>query len=62
MDPVPGESHLNTMLREEVFKALTTFGHKETHEELKNRFQIYINDRNASVLPVGIRKVHIISL
>ncbi|KAK1434223.1 hypothetical protein QVD17_11142 [Tagetes erecta] len=62
LDPVPGESHLNTMLREEIFKALATFGHKETHEELKNRFQIYINDRNAPVLPVGIRKATYISI
>ncbi|KAI3786185.1 hypothetical protein L1987_45317 [Smallanthus sonchifolius] len=46
------------MLREEVLKALATFGHKETHEELKNQFQIYINDRNTSVFPVDIRKLY----
>ncbi|MFS7974548.1 putative membrane alanyl aminopeptidase [Helianthus anomalus] len=62
MEPVPGESHLNTLLREEVFKALATFGHKETHEELKSRFQIYINDKFTSVLPVDIRKAAYISI
>ena len=46
------------MLREEVFMALATFGHKETHEELKKRFQIYISDKSTSVFPVDIRKVN----
>ncbi|KAK9066171.1 hypothetical protein SSX86_013492 [Deinandra increscens subsp. villosa] len=62
LEPVPGESHLNTMLREEVFKALATFGHKETHEELKNRFQIYISNKMTSVFPVDIRKAAYISI
>ncbi|GJU40929.1 aminopeptidase M1-like protein isoform X1 [Tanacetum coccineum] len=35
LEPVSGESHLNTMLREEDFMALANFEHKETHEELK---------------------------
>ncbi|KAI3521385.1 hypothetical protein L1887_10848 [Cichorium endivia] len=62
LEPVIGESHLNTMLREEVFMALATFGHKETHEELKKRFQTYINDKNTSVFPVDIRKAAYISI
>ncbi|XP_076884989.1 aminopeptidase M1-like [Bidens hawaiensis] len=62
LEPVPGESHLNSMLREEVFKALATFGHKETHEELKNRFQIYISDKSTPVFPVGIRRAAYISI
>lgn len=62
LEPVSGESHLNTMLREEVFVALATFGHKETHEELKKRFQIYIKDKNTSVFPVDIRKAAYISV
>ncbi|KAD4889372.1 hypothetical protein E3N88_21445 [Mikania micrantha] len=62
LEPVPGDGHLNTMLREEVFKALATFGHKETIVELKNRFQTYINDKNTSIFPVGIRKAAYISV
>nr|KAJ0208994.1 hypothetical protein LSAT_V11C400194410 [Lactuca sativa] len=62
VEPVSGESHLNTMLREEVFMALATFGHKETHEELKKRFQTYMNDKNTSVFPVDIRKAAYISI
>ncbi|KAI7735793.1 hypothetical protein M8C21_000555, partial [Ambrosia artemisiifolia] len=62
LEPVPGESHLHTLLREEVFMALATFGHKETHEELKNRFQMYVNDKFTSVFPVDIRKAAYISI
>ena len=47
------------MLREEVFMALANFDHKETHEELKKRFQTYLNDKNTAVFPVDIRKVNI---
>nr|GEX30390.1 G-type lectin S-receptor-like serine/threonine-protein kinase [Tanacetum cinerariifolium] len=39
LEAVSRESHLTTMVREEVFMALVNFDHKETHEELKNRFQ-----------------------
>nr|XP_043614799.1 aminopeptidase M1-like isoform X2 [Erigeron canadensis] len=62
LEPVLGESHLNTMLREEVYMALATFGHKETHEELKKRFHKYANDKNTSVFPVDIRKAAYISI
>nr|GEV94555.1 hypothetical protein [Tanacetum cinerariifolium] len=39
LEAVSRESHLTTMVREEVFMALVDFDHKEAHEELKNRFQ-----------------------
>ncbi|GJY51460.1 aminopeptidase M1-like protein isoform X1 [Tanacetum coccineum] len=39
LEAVSGESHLPTMVREEVFMALVNLDHKETHEELKKRFQ-----------------------
>ncbi|XP_071711072.1 aminopeptidase M1-like [Rutidosis leptorrhynchoides] len=62
MEPVYGECLLNSMLREEVYMALATFGHKETHEELKRRFQTYVYDKTTSVFPVDIRKAVYISI
>nr|GEV37289.1 aminopeptidase M1-like isoform X2 [Tanacetum cinerariifolium] len=56
MEPVSGESHLNKMLREEVFMALDNFDHKETHEELKKRFQRYVKDKDTALFLVNIRK------
>ncbi|GJV05289.1 aminopeptidase M1-like protein isoform X1, partial [Tanacetum coccineum] len=62
LEPVSGESHLNTMLREQVFMALANFDHKETHDELKKRFQTYVNDKDTAVFPVDVRKAAYISI
>lgn len=52
----PVESHLNALLRGEIYIALATFGHDKTQNEALQRFQILLNDRNTSVLSVGTRK------
>eukprot|EP00268_Persea_americana_P036936 TRINITY_DN364_c0_g1_i3.p1 TRINITY_DN364_c0_g1~~TRINITY_DN364_c0_g1_i3.p1 ORF type:complete len:895 (+),score=152.53 TRINITY_DN364_c0_g1_i3:409-3093(+) len=55
-DPKSGESHLDAMLRGEILIALSLFGHDATQTEAVRRFQAFIDDRNASLLPPDIRK------
>ncbi|XXG42913.1 hypothetical protein AAC387_Pa01g3067 [Persea americana] len=55
-DPKSGESHLDAMLRGEILTALSLFGHDATQTEAVRRFQAFIDDRNASLLPPDIRK------
>ncbi|OAY36519.2 hypothetical protein MANES_11G022802v8 [Manihot esculenta] len=52
----PVESHLNALLRGEIYIVLATFGHDKTQNEALQRFQILLNDRNTSVLSVCTRK------
>lgn len=54
----PVESHLNALLRGEIYIVLATFGHDKTQNEALQRFQILLNDRNTSVLSVCTRKVN----
>ena len=43
LGPVAGESHLDTLLREEVLVALATFDHSETQKELMKRLRSYLD-------------------
>ena len=56
-ESISGESHLNALLRGEVFLALATFGHNKTHKEAIQRFQTLLNDRNTHLLSADTRKV-----
>ncbi|GMY34642.1 aminopeptidase M1-like isoform X1, partial [Fagus crenata] len=55
-ESISGESHLNALLRGEVFLALSTFGHDKTHKEAIERFQTLLNDRNTHLLSADTRK------
>uniref|UniRef100_A0A7N2R481 Aminopeptidase n=1 Tax=Quercus lobata TaxID=97700 RepID=A0A7N2R481_QUELO len=55
-ESISGESHLNALLRGEVFLALATFGHNKTHKEAIQRFQMLLNDRNTRLLSADTRK------
>lgn len=55
-DPKQGESHLDALLRGELFATLAVFGHEETLEEASKRFQAYLEDRNTHLLPPDIRR------
>ncbi|KAL2643510.1 hypothetical protein R1flu_011097 [Riccia fluitans] len=54
-DPIPGESHLDAMLRGEVLSALISSGDEEAIAEAKHRFHTYLNDRKTSLFPADIR-------
>ena len=56
-ESISGESHLNALLRGEVFLALATFGHDKTHREAIQRFQTLLNDRNTHLLSADTRRV-----
>ena len=45
------------MLRGEVLSALAVFGHDQTLNEASRRFNVFLNDRNTSLLPPDLRKV-----
>ncbi|KAK4591210.1 hypothetical protein RGQ29_021417 [Quercus rubra] len=55
-ESISGESHLNALLRGEVFLALATFSHNKTHKEAIQRFQMLLNDRNTRLLSADTRK------
>nr|POE71726.1 aminopeptidase m1 [Quercus suber] len=55
-EPKPGESHLDAMLRGEVWTALAVFGHNLTLEEASRRFLAFLDDRNTPLLHPDIRK------
>lgn len=52
-----GESHLDALLRGELFATLAVFGHEETLIEANKRFQAFLEDRNTHLLPPDIRRV-----
>lgn len=56
-EAVPGEGHLDSMLRGELLSALVSFGHEETVIEAKRRFEAFLVDRDTPLLPADIRKV-----
>lgn len=56
-EPKPGESHLNVLLRGEVFTALASFGHDKTHKEAMQRFQELLNDKDTILLSADLKKV-----
>lgn len=45
------------MLRGELLSALVSFAHEDTIMEAKRRFQVFLHDRDTSLLPADIRKV-----
>ncbi|KMZ61536.1 aminopeptidase M1 [Zostera marina] len=55
-DPKNGESHLDSMLREEILAALVFFGHEATLKEAHRRFNAFLADRNSYLLPPDTRK------
>ncbi|KAL9442141.1 hypothetical protein AB3S75_020621 [Citrus x aurantiifolia] len=55
-DSKPGESHLDALLRGEIFTALALLGHKETLNEASKRFHAFLADRTTPLLPPDIRK------
>lgn len=61
-ESVPGEIHLNTMLRGEVYKALATFGHDKTHSEAMQRFESLLDDRATPLLSADTRKAAYIAI
>ncbi|TXG68457.1 hypothetical protein EZV62_003392 [Acer yangbiense] len=61
-ESIPGESHLDAMLRGEVFIALATFGHDKIRREAMQRFQVLLNDKNTPLLSADVRKAAYISV
>ncbi|KAK0597138.1 hypothetical protein LWI29_022130 [Acer saccharum] len=61
-ESIPGESHLDVMLRGEVFMAFATFGHDKTRREAMQRFQVLLNDKNTPLLSADVRKAAYISV
>lgn len=59
-ESVPGESHVNTLLRGEVLQALAIFGHEETHREALKRFESLLSDRNTPLLSADTKGVVLI--
>lgn len=53
----PDEGHLDSMLRGELLSALVSFGHEETVNEAKRRFEAFLVDRDTPLLPADTRKV-----
>jgi puromycin-sensitive aminopeptidase len=51
------EGHLDSMLRGELLSALVSFGHEETVNEAKRRFEAFLADRDTPLLPADTRKV-----
>ncbi|KDO73545.1 hypothetical protein CISIN_1g002775mg [Citrus sinensis] len=49
-------SHLDALLRGEIFTALALLGHKETLNEASKRFHAFLADRTTPLLPPDIRK------
>lgn len=52
-----GEDHSSSLLRGEVFQALSAFDHDETQQEALRRFQIWLDDSNTSLLSANTRMV-----
>ncbi|KAK9070775.1 hypothetical protein SSX86_011177 [Deinandra increscens subsp. villosa] len=55
-EPKKGESHLDALLRGELFATLAVFGHEETLKEASRRFQAFLEDRNTHLLPPDIKR------
>uniref|UniRef100_A0A7I4BPT3 Aminopeptidase n=1 Tax=Physcomitrium patens TaxID=3218 RepID=A0A7I4BPT3_PHYPA len=53
----PDEGHLDSMLRGELLSALVFFGHEDTINEAKRRFEAFLKDRESPLLPADTRKV-----
>lgn len=58
-EPIQGENHLSSMMREVVLVALVNFGHARTIDKAMKRFQEYLGDQSTTLLPVDCRKVNI---
>ncbi|XVF86850.1 hypothetical protein PTKIN_Ptkin18bG0075200 [Pterospermum kingtungense] len=61
-ESVPGESHLNALMRGEAFMALATFDHSKTHEEAMQRFQALLDDRSTLLLSADTKRAAYIAV
>ncbi|KAK7349272.1 hypothetical protein VNO77_06514 [Canavalia gladiata] len=61
-DSKSGEDHSISLLREEVLQALAIFDHDKTQQEALRRFQIFLGDRNSSLLPANTRRAAYIAV
>ncbi|KAL5755640.1 hypothetical protein ACOSQ2_020386 [Xanthoceras sorbifolium] len=61
-ESLPGESHLDVMLRGEAFMALATFDHDKTHREAMQRFQVLLDDKNTPLLSADTRRAAYIAV
>ncbi|CAL1376580.1 unnamed protein product [Linum trigynum] len=55
-ESVPGESHLDALLRGEILLTLAVLGHDGTINKAMNRFEAFLNDRNTPFLSADTRK------
>ncbi|KAM4121393.1 hypothetical protein ACB094_01G002100 [Castanea mollissima] len=55
-EPKKGESHLDALLRGEVWTALAVFGYDPALKEASRRFHAFLDDRNTPLLHPDIRK------
>ncbi|XP_028807443.1 aminopeptidase M1 isoform X2 [Neltuma alba] len=55
-DSKEGEDHSSSLLRGEVFQALSTFDHGETQQEALRRFLILLDDSNTTLLSANTRR------
>ncbi|KAL4649253.1 hypothetical protein ACB092_01G002000 [Castanea dentata] len=61
-EPKKGESHLDAMLRGEVWTALAVFGYDLTLKEASRRFYAFLDDRNTPLLHPDIRKAAYVAI
>ncbi|OMO70683.1 Peptidase M1, alanine aminopeptidase/leukotriene A4 hydrolase [Corchorus capsularis] len=61
-ESAPGESHLNALMRAEVFMALAAFDHGRTHEEAMQCFQTLLNDKNTPLLSADTKRAAYIAV
>lgn len=54
---MPGEPHLNVLLRGEIFMALASFGDEKTHEDAIKRFESLLMDKNTPLLSADTKRV-----
>ncbi|KAI3425682.1 Aminopeptidase [Psidium guajava] len=59
---VPGEPHLNVLLRGEIFMALASFGDKKTHEDAIRRFESFLMDKNTPLLSADTKRAAYIAV
>ncbi|OMO66173.1 Peptidase M1, alanine aminopeptidase/leukotriene A4 hydrolase [Corchorus olitorius] len=61
-ESAPGESHLNALMRAEVFMALAAFDHGRIHKEAMQRFQTLLNDKNTPLLSADTKRAAYIAV
>ncbi|KAL6604594.1 hypothetical protein ACP70R_043021 [Stipagrostis hirtigluma subsp. patula] len=61
-DAQSGEGHLKALLRGTLFTALAELGHEATINEAVRRFNVFLEDRETSLLPPDVRKAAYVAL